>query len=327
MYEKMRNELIENLCFMPKAEMLKVLDVVDRISANYEITEKSTELALYEDHNAQIIQTFIACKKLEDMSAGGIQNYSYTLRAFFMIVRKNLENVEVNDVRMFLAQYPQDHSISNRSLDKIRQRLFAFFKWCQEEGYIDKNPCATIKPIKFEVIERKFLTADELLNIRDACQTLREKALIEFLFSTGCRIAEAASCQLSDINFDSREVLVIGKGKKQRRVYLNPAAKKALIRYLDSRHDDCPYLFVSLREPRSVTPDALREEYERVAQRAGIKSTPHEMRHTTATKMVSSGASLQEVQMLLGHEQITTTTIYAKTSQEAVKNSCLKYIS
>ena len=127
MYEKMRNELIENLCFMPKAEMLKVLDVVDRISANYEITEKSTELALYEDHNAQIIQTFIACKKLEDMSAGGIQNYSYTLRAFFMIVRKNLENVEVNDVRMFLAQYPQDHSISNRSLDKNKAEAVCVF--------------------------------------------------------------------------------------------------------------------------------------------------------------------------------------------------------
>ena len=253
------------------------------------------------------------------------------LEIFFgkYVLDKDVNEITGDDIRIFLTEYQRNNNISNRTLDKYREYILRFFTWCHETGYIPMNPGYTCKPIHYETPQRQSLTAYELELLRNACRTAREHAIIEVLYSTACRISELKILKFSDIDWNTGSVHIFGKGSKHRTSFLNARAKVALEKYLKYRDGNSEYIFVSEREPYGPLGKAALEKIVRdIASRVDINKhvTPHIIRHTTATMALHNGMNINEISMLLGHSNIETTMIYAKTSYDAVKNSHNKYI-
>lgn len=328
MYEHMRNMFAAELAKVFKnADIDIILANLDRVAVNYDVTEKTTALTVWEDSFPQIAKTYIAVKSLEGLSELTLKNYKSRLRNFFDSVGKQPQDVTANDVRMFLVKHKAQNNVSDRTLDKVRQILKAFFTWAVDEEYLTKNPCRNIKEIKFEITPRMALTRLQLEQLRRACRTKREKAIIDVLYSTGCRVSELVRMKKSDIDVENRMIHIVGKGRKHNDVYLNSSAVLSLDDYFAERQDDSEFLFVSDRRPHdAIDTHAIQNIFGQLSQIVGFKVTPHVMRHTTATLAVQSGMQITEVQEMLGHASVATTQIYAEILKEDVRQAHLKYV-
>ena len=172
--------------------------------------------------------------------------------------------------------------------------------------------------------------SDESLELlRDSCGEIRDLAMIDLLSSTGIRVGELVQLNKRDIDFDSRECVVHGKGDKERRVYFDARAKMHLLAYLELREDNTPALFVSLHRPyRRLEISGVEARLRKLGEDSGVKHVhPHKFRRTLATKAIDKGMPIEQVQVLLGHSKIDTTLCYAMVDQENVKRSHRKYIS
>ena len=323
-YEQMKNQfLVElNKVIPMSADNLNlVASALDVAACKYDVELKEAPQQSDDNIVPAMLNTYLIVKKTEGLSEGTLENYERVLKGFFTWAKKKPEEVTANDIRMYIYEYQQAHNVSGRTLDKYREMICWFFGWAHMEEYIQKNPARAVKAIKHEVKERSSLSQMELEYLRMACETKRDKAILEFFYSTGCRISELLIVQKDDIDWHSETVCLFGKGKKHRTSYINAKCKVALQEYLAQRNDDSPYLFVSERKPyTNVTKGAV----ERVIRLLGEKSkvekrvTPHMLRHTTATQAANNGMAIQDVSRLLGHANVATTMIYAKISQTKV---------
>ena len=158
---------------------------------------------------------------------------------------------------------------------------------------------------------------------------MREKAIIELFYSTGCRVSEMVNLNKSDINFKSGEVFLFGKGNKHRTSYLNAKSEVYLKKYLHTRNDDNNALIVSERKPyQRLSKTGIERIVRIIGKRSNIGRNlyPHLIRHTTATDALKRGMNITDVQAMLGHAKIDTTMIYAKISQDSVQYNHKKYI-
>lgn len=333
MYEHLRNDFLSALVEngIPENEIHHILLTLDQVSARYEIQQKELSLTVYDDGLPELVKNYIVCKKIEGLTDNTLETYLRTLRIFFEELRKPPEQISANDIRIFLFKYQQQRHCSNRSLDKYRGYLSGFFTWATDEGYLSSNPMKTVPSIKYERKSRQNLTQLELEYLREACETLRERAIIEFLYSTGCRVYELCIVKSFDIDWNTKSVHLFGKGRKHRTSFINAKAEVALQTYLESRTDSCEYLFVTERKPtRKLTSNAVEKIVRAISSRVSDKIskpiTPHVLRHTTATTALQSGMPIEDISKLLGHESIDTTMIYAHTSLESVQAGHRKYI-
>lgn len=334
MYEQFKNEFIVSLIETSVFTSEQINDIrkaLDKAAYNYDITKKETSLVIYNQDVPDIVKAYIVSKSVEGFSKSTLYNRNVLLTMFFRMSQKAVEDVTANDIRVFLYRYQEERKVSNRSLETIRIGLSSFFKWCQAEGYISSNPVTAVKAIKYERKERKPLTQIELEYLRNACQTPRERAIVELFYSTGCRIGELVILKKSDIDWVSKTIHLFGKGKKHRTGFLNAKAEVAIREYLNSRTDENPALFVTDRRPYTAVKDCcVRKILSEIVKRTGgaieNKVTPHVIRHTTATRMLENNASISSIQMLLGHENVSTTMIYAHNSLEMVQREHNKSI-
>jgi len=243
------------------------------------------------------------------------------LRLFSKHVKNAVEKIKTEDVRSFLTSNDTwMKSTRNRKLGVIR----SFFKWLIKEEFLLRNPCDRITPPKLPKRLPKHLNIEQLEIVREACDTKRERALVEVLYSTGCRLSELRHLKREEINQIDQSIRVIGKGDKERVVYLSEKSYYHLRRYLETRKDDCEYLFVTERKPyRILKSRSVQDIVDKIEKRAGAKITvtPHVFRHSFATLAVNQGADLVDVQHLLGHSQPSTTMIYATVSEERKKQA------
>ena len=329
MYENFKTQLILMLSSeFGVDDINKITRVVDIVANDYEINTKSTALVLCSSM-PEVVKIFMACKKIEGYSTGTLLNYKNLLVNFFMFVNKNIEDIETNDIRIFLYKYQELRNVSNHTLNKYQANLKAFFSWCFNEGYIEKNVACKLKPIKYEEKPRQSLSQLELEQVRAVCSDVRERAMIEFVYSTGCRISELCVVKKSDIDWHNKSVHIFGKGNKHRTSFINAKAEFTLRQYLDSRDDDREYLFVSLRKPHNkLTKCGIAKIVREISARANLdkKFSCHIIRHSTASNALRNGMPVNEIQKILGHASINTTMIYAKTDIENVKASHKKYI-
>ena len=332
MYEQLKNQFALTLSTIYSIDDIEVIiKKLDVVAYNYDVSKKETSVILYNNEFPEIVKTYLVCKKVEGLTEQTLYNYGNALRKFFFEVQKAPEQVTPNDIRVYLYRYKEENGISNRSLDKIRQYICSFFHWACCEGYLPKNPAITIKPIKYEKKERKPLTQIELEYIRQACCSLRDKAIIEFMYSTGCRVSELSVIKKTDINWNEKSVHLFGKGKKHRTSYINAKAEVALLDYLKSRDDVSEYLFVSERKPhgqlkKCAIEKVVRQIAERASEHVKKPVSPHIFRHTTATTALNNGMPIEDISSLLGHENVATTMIYAKMSAENIQSGHRKYI-
>ena len=329
-YESLKTELLVKLLEKFNCnEINEITAILDLVVSNYEITKKITTVAVYNSHIPEAVKTFMACKKIEGYSDGTLINYKNLLMNFFTFINKDIKDITTNDIRVFLYKYQETRAISNRTLCKYQDNLKAFFAWCFNEDFVEKNIASKLKPIKYEEKPRQALTQLELEQVRDACTNPRDKAIIEFFYSTGCRVSELCIVKKSDINWADNTVHLFGKGSKHRVSFINAKAEYALKQYLATRDDDSEYLFVSLRKPYDkLNKCGVEKIIRNIADKINIdkKLSPHIIRHTTCTQALKSGMPVDEIQKMVGHAHISTTMIYAKTDIENVRASHQKYI-
>ena len=308
-------------------ELETIVDQIRMCVTDYEVEKKCTDLAVFEGFPKEY-QLYLVSKKIEGRSNGTLNLYKLVLENFFATIGKNMRDIASNDIRVYLYNLQQVKQLSDRTLDHRRIILNGFFKWCWEEGYIEKNPCASIKPIHYESKPREPLNDVEMEKMRKACKTPREAAIVEILYSTGCRCSELSNLMISDVNLETREVHLFGKGKKHRTSYLNARALVAIKLYLMQRIDDCPYLICTMRRPwAQLKVGGIEEVVKKIGKRAGIEGIfPHRIRHTFATDALEHGMAVQELQSLLGHSSIDTTMIYAKVKPSEVSHDHHKFI-
>ena len=326
MRERLKNDLLTMLDQHVTVDTLRKLEpCIETILSNYEVEERKTEIIPYGSDIPETVQIYIVSKKILGLSEKSLYLYLIVLTDFFRTVCKKPEKVTANDIRVYLYQYQKEHGISNRTLDCKRTIICSYFNWMASEEYIIRNPAINMHPIKYERKHKRAMSQLDLERVRLACETKREKAIVEVLYSTGCRVTELERLNISDVNFETKEVMLFGKGSKHRTSYLNAKAEVALKDYLNIRTDDNPALFVYDRKPygrlkKSGIEFLIRKMMKRTS---GITThvTPHIFRHTTATTALDRGMSIVDVSKLLGHTRIETTMEYITTNSDSVKNN------
>lgn len=295
---------------------------------DYEVTEKTTEVSCIDKSYEYFLNLFLARKRTEGKSSRTIVQYHLHLNRALYHLNKRVEKITENDLFCYLAKYKQERGVSNAYLDNIRLVFSTFFSWLNAKGYIMKNPAAGLEPIKVEKRLKKSLSDEELERLRRNCEKQRDLALLEFLYSTGVRVSELVSLNRQDIDFYGKNVVVYGKGSKERETYLNATSCMHLKQYLKGRQDNNDALFVSLKAPHErLTVSGVEDILRKLGKQTGVEKVhPHRFRRTMATNMLRKGMPVEEVKELLGHTKLDTTMIYCNVSRDNVKHSHLKFM-
>lgn len=314
-YESFRSDLITRLNeYLTPEQIQSVLHTVDQTSSSYDFSRKEMAITTAGGF-PEVAKIYLAAKSVENLSMKTIRHYRYKLLNFFAKIGKAYTDITPNDIRMYLHHYKHTNNNSDSTVDSTRTILNSFFSWLVKNDYLPVNPMAKVLRVKFQKKKRTALSPYSLELLRWNCHSIREKALIDFLFSTGCRVGELVAVTLSDINWNDRSVMIHhGKGDKERMVFFNAESELTLREYLKTRDDDCSALFVSTRRPHhAVSTEAIEATVRKIRSRVdGIGHvTPHVLRHTFATTGIRNGIPLEQLQTLMGHTKPETTLIYA----------------
>ncbi len=331
MYEQLKQIFLSELSITFSIDQIREISrYLDLAAKDFDVRRKETQIVPYEQGLPKTVEIYIAAKKVEGLADKSLYFYLIVLKDFFRFLSRPPEKITANDIRIYLYHYQKEHGITNRSLDTRRTIICGYFNWLANEEYICKNPAVHIVPIKYERRHKKSMTQMDLEKVRMACNTDRERAIIEVLYSTGCRVSELCNLNISDIDFETKEVYLFGKGGKHRISYLNAKAEVALKAYLSSRNDNSPALIVYERSPHCrMKRSGIEALISRIMARTsniGTHVTPHVFRHTTATTALDHGMSIVQVSRLLGHKRLDTTMEYITSNAKSVKNSHQIYV-
>ena len=276
----------------------------------------------------ELLDSFLTAKKVEGCSSKTTKYYRYVIDAFLKKLTQDLSEITTDDIRSYINGIFEKGHVSNVSADNTRRILSSFFAWLTEEDYLQRNPMKRIHKIKSLKPVREGYSDETIETIKAACSSLRDLAIVELLCSTGIRVGELVRINRSDVDFEKREIVVLGKGNKQRRVYFDAKSKLHLKSYLASRIDAEDALFVSMYAPsRRLQISGVEIMLRKIGSKTNLsKVHPHRFRRTLATKAIDKGMPVEQVQILLGHAKIDTTLHYAIVDQNNVRNSYHRYL-
>lgn len=292
---------------------------------NKEIREKKVVLP---KDNHEALDFFIAAKKIEGCSIKSLNYYYTTLVKMLDKVNVLYFSITTEDIRTYLSDYQENSGVSKATIDNMRRIISSFFSWLENEDYIMKSPARRIRKVRVGKIVKEIYTEENIELIRQNCKNARDLAIIDMLYSTGMRVGELVRLNISDIDFENKECVVLGKGNKQRKVYFDAKTKIHLQQYLNSRKDTDPALFVSQLYPYNrLKISGVEIALRKIGEKLHIsKVHPHKFRRTLATKAIDKGMPIEQVQHLLGHTKIDTTLGYAMVDDENVKISHKKFL-
>ena len=311
------------------AQRQKLSEVLEHCFFYVDVVALGNENLIQSKSNLTLKEEFLSAKQVEGCSERSVNYYSSTLDNLIKNLEKPFNQIETEDLRIYLSEYQKKNNASKQTIDNIRRILSSFFTWLEDEDYILKSPVRRIHKIKTMKQVKETYSDEALEKLRDNCKTIRDLALIDMLASTGMRVGELVKLNRVDVDFVNRECVVLGKGSKERVVYFDARTKLHLQNYLNSRTDDNEALFVSLLEPHNRLEIAGVEiMLRKLGRTLDInKVHPHKFRRTLATRAIDKGMPIEQVQKLLGHQKIDTTMEYAIVDQQNVKNSHKKYLS
>ena len=279
-----------------------------------------------------LIQEFLKYLKIEkNYSIYTIQNYEEDLNDFNNYLNTNNIDIKKTDYK-FIRSYlvtMYDKKYTKKTIARHISTLRSFYKYLIKENYIKNNPMTLISNPKMDKKLPNFLYYNELeilLNIPDKTATLgiRDALIIELLYSTGVRVSELVNIKIRDISFDTKKILILGKGNKERYVLYGSYLKDLLDLYLNKSRpqlvNNNDYLILN-RFGNKITTRGIRLIIENVLKKGELDYhvSPHTLRHTFATHMLENGADLKSVQELLGHVSLSTTQIYTHVTNERLR--------
>ncbi len=326
----MKQDLIKDvvqgmLPYLNNAQCEKLQEVLQCTLARYEVTENKQQ----ENNSEQnYVELFLSAKRIEGCSEKSLKYYKATIEMMIATVGKSVKHIETDDIRRYLTEYQEKKKSSKVTIDNIRRILSSFFSWLEDEDYILKSPVRRIHKVKTGTNIKETYSDEALELMRDNCTEPRDLAMIDMLASTGMRVGEMVLLNRNDIDFNERECIVFGKGNKERVVYFDARTKIHLQNYLNSRTDDNPALFVSLKAPHErLKIGGIETRLREFGKQLGLhKVHPHKFRRTLATMAIDKGMPIEQLQQLLGHRKIGTTLQYAMVKQSNVKIAHRKYI-
>ena len=261
------------------------------------------------------VEAFLAAKRIDGCRPKTIKGYRERLKMFMTQCSKPVQAITTDDLREYLAYLVDERHLMDNSVQAHINTLRSFFSWLVDEDNIRKSPMRKIKSLKIDKLRSRHpLTAEQLELVRDGCRGYKEKALVEFLVSSGCRVSEVAGLRVDDIDWRDRKCKVIGKGNKERTVYFSVRAKLMLQLYIAERRGG-EALFASSRAPyEPLTDRGIEKMISKLGKRIGMERPlyPHLMRHTFASHALNCGMELTIIQHLLGHSDPKTMLIYAE---------------
>ena len=322
MDEKIVSILNEMSEYLSLSQMKKLQEVVLRNLSDSEPEAKPVS-------NSEYLSLFLSAKSVEGCSARTIDYYRATIEKMLTKITTPVRKVTTEEMRQYLSDYQQINNCSKVTVDNIRRNISSFFFWLEEENHILKSPMRRIHKIKTNKQVKDTISDEDIEKLRDNCDTKRDLAMVDLLYSTGIRVGELVNLNINDVNFTDRECIVLGKGGKQRRVYFDAKTKLHLQDYLQSREDDDPALFITLNAPyKRLKISGVEIRIRTIGRKVNLtKIHPHKFRRTMATRAIDKGMPIEQVQKILGHSQIDTTMQYAIVNQGNVKISHQKYIS
>lgn len=318
---------------------------------DYRIEPKQEAIVVYtEGKNEAYLRRFLMAKAVKGCTPRTLELYEIEDRAALRIIGKDVDTITSQDIELLMAKKLASGA-SKRRCNNLWHCLSSFFNWLYREELIQTNPINKVEPMKFRAKKEKALTDMEIELIRQQCMSSMQRAIVEVLLSTGCRVTELVSIKIQDLDEDKVEI--IGKGEKIRTVYLNAKAVVALRQYLSERKDANPYLFpqcvpLKQRVKKGVSPTEMRlwfqnpknvtesEHFDtnsidsllrRLGNKAGVAGVhTHRFRRTCATQALRHGMPIEYVSLMLGHESISTTQIYLDLREDDLKAAHQKYV-
>ena len=321
--QQLINDILHDMSEVLSAKELYALQIVLQKKLNTQNNQT------YPYTNIEYMDMFISAKRIEGCSERTLAYYKATIEHMLSIIVTPLRQVQTDDLRAYLAEYQLRNNCSKTTVDNIRRNLSSFYSWLEAEDYIIKSPIRRIHKSRTGSKVKETLSEECIEKLRDSCLQIRDLAMIDLLYSTGIRVGELVNLNINDINFEERECIVYGKGNKQRKVYFDAKTKVHLKRYLEQRKDCSEALFVTLDSPfERLKISGVEIRLRKLGRLASLDQRvhPHKFRRSMATRAIDKGMPIEQVQKLLGHQQIDTTMHYAMVSQSNVKISHRKFI-
>ena len=304
-------------------KLAKINARIESIICNYECKPITTEIVTVNSEVKNLLNHYLVSKKISGLSENSLKLYDLYISDFISNMNKDISDVNNLDIKLYLFNYQNIHKISNRTLESRRIIICSFFNWLFNNEYISKNIAGNIEPIKYEKKHRKSMSEMDLEKIRKYVTDVRDTAIIEMLYSTGCRVTELVTLNREDVDFQSKEVKLFGKGAKHRVSFLNARAEISLKNYIATRTDNNPALFVSSRKPHERLSKFGIEKFIREMNNNITLTTyvtPHIFRHTTATMALNRGMNVVDVSKILGHSKLETTLEYITSNYDKIKS-------
>ena len=321
--QQLINDILHDMSEVLSAKELYALQIVLQKKLNTQNNQT------YPYTNIEYMDMFISAKRIEGCSERTLAYYKTTIEHMLSIIVTPLRQIQTDDLRAYLAEYQLRNNCSKTTVDNIRRNLSSFFSWLEAEDYIIKSPIRRIHKIRTGSKVKETLSEECIEKLRDSCLQIRDLAMIDLLYSTGIRVGELVNLNINDVNFEERECIVYGKGNKQRKVYFDAKTKVHLKRYLEQRIDYSEALFVTLDSPfERLKISGVEIRLRKLGRLASLdqKVHPHKFRRSMATRAIDKGMPIEQVQKLLGHQQIDTTMHYAMVNQSNIKISHRKFI-
>ncbi len=276
------------------------------------------------------VKMFLASKKAVNRQDNTLKQYAREIYKMLNFLGKRLEDITGMDLRYYYGVMREKYGIKMSTMQTRLHYLSSFWDFLITEELVHSNPVKKVGLLKLEKPIKKPFSAAEMEALRVNCTMLRDRALVEFLYSTGVRVSELVSLNVEDIEMGKQELIVYGKGSKERKTYLTDSAKFYLRRYLQTRQEQNLAkrpLFVTLDKPHErLAVAGVQYMLRKLGKRAGVNNVhPHRFRRTIATDLLNRGMPIEQVKEFLGHEKLDTTMIYCTVKEESVQASHRKY--
>lgn len=294
-----------------------VRDIVSDLCSYYEIKLKGNAIVSQDVLMPEGYKAFLIIKKTEGLSDRSLAQYKHVLDRFLLHVMKPLENITATDIQLYLYKKQSIDGNNVTSANNVRRILSVFFTWLFNTHWIPDNPILSVKTVKGLKKAYDPISSEQFEMIMNKITNQRDRALIAVMAGSGIRNGEACSMRLDRLDMDHRRFYVLGKGNKERLCFLTPRARVELEKYLRTRDDDFPNVFVSQRKPtKAISTACLNRIFKNLSIELGFRVYPHKLRHFFADNAHAAGIDVLDISRMLGHESIDTTKIYLTSNAD-----------
>lgn len=301
--------------------MSKLLSTVHDVMDGYKMEEVAVD-----EEQEDLLTCYIEALRVQGRSEKTIRVYEGTIKRMLASVKAPIRRITVYHLRSYIAKMKEEGN-KDSTLESKRQIFSAFFGWLQRESLIEKNPVINLGSIKVPKIVKELFTEIDMERMKAACKRIRDKAIISFLASTGCRVGELVALDRDSLDLNRMECVVHGKGNKERTVLFDSVTAMFIRSYLKTRRDDNKALFVNRSGKRFGT-DGIRDMLVRIQEASGVTHVhPHKFRRTLATNLAKRGMPIQDIAAILGHDKIETTMEYVMLNIEDIRYKYRQYAS